>query len=156
MKIINRKNFFPSVCIAYTLISLGKIGIEYLFQGKFGNDPRNYISIFIISCAVTLVLSQHYRLQKFPFLLVVTGQYVVVMGCVLLAAWISSQYEPMHPNGYWYLFRSVTVPYVIGAAIYYIEVFHEIRKANTLLQQLDEAAITEPPTRQKGRTDESN
>lgn len=136
MKIINKQNFFPTVCVIFTLIVLGKLALEYVVQGMWGNYQGNLLTMFVLSCASVLVLSQYYRFQKYPLLSVILVQYLVLIGGVMLFTWISSYFEPLHENGYRDMFLSFSVPYGIGVAVYYTAMFHEIRTANRALQQI--------------------
>lgn len=65
MKLINKSNFFSTVCEVYALLSIGKIVLEAVTQGKWGNDQMNFILMFVISLGATFVLSQYYRLVDF-------------------------------------------------------------------------------------------
>ncbi|MDD6395601.1 MAG: hypothetical protein PUB37_05380, partial [Firmicutes bacterium] len=69
MKIINKENFFPTVCVIYTILSLSKILLEWIMLGSFGSLQMNFLEMFVITMVATLVLSQHYRLQKLPFVM---------------------------------------------------------------------------------------
>ena len=73
MKIIDKKSFIPTVCVVYTCLSVGKIVLEAFAQEKFGNDQRNFLVMLLFAFLGTLVLSQHYRLDKYPLTLVIVG-----------------------------------------------------------------------------------
>ena len=136
MKIIDKKSFIPTVCVVYTCLSIAKIVLEAFGQGKFGNDQRNFLVMLLFSFLGTLVLSQHYRLDKYPLTLVIMGQYVVLIAGVMLFTWISSFFSEMHEDGYHDMFWSFTIPYVICAAVYYISLYFEIKKADRMLQEM--------------------
>ncbi len=138
MKIINKSNFIPTVCVVYTMLSMGKILIEWLNDGIFGNYQQNLIAMLVISVLTTFVLSQHYRLDRFPLLVVIVLQYVILLAVIMGFTWISSFFGELHPDGYVDMFRSFTIPYMIGAAVYYIELFMGIRKTDKLLQKYKE------------------
>lgn len=136
MKLIDKRSFFPIVCVIYTLLSLGKIIIEAALQGEFGSYQGNLVFMFGISVVATFILSQHYRFEKLPLLLVAVLQYVILVGLLMLTLWVIGFYEEIHPDGYWQMFWSFTIPYVISAVAYYISLFIEIKKANKLLQDV--------------------
>lgn len=138
MKIINRTNFIPTVCVIYTMLSMGKIVLEFIAQGKFGNDQENLLMMFILSFLATFVLSQHYRFEKLPLLLVIALQYVLLIGVVMGLTWLSGFFEELHGDAYHDMFWSFTIPYMIGAAAYYIALFCEIRRTDRLLQEYKE------------------
>ncbi len=136
MKIIDKKTFIPIVCVVYTILSISKIVLEAIVQNKFGNYQSNMLMMFFLSFIATLVLSQHYRLQQIPMAIAIILQYLVLIGVVLLITWISGFYSNLHSNAYRDMFLSFTIPYAIGAAIYYLNVFWEVKKANQILKNL--------------------
>ena len=85
MKIIDRKNYFATVCEVYAMLSIGKILLEAFTHYKWGIDQMNFIFMFVVSLAATFVLSQHYRLDRFPLPLVILGQYLVILGAIMLS-----------------------------------------------------------------------
>lgn len=139
MKLIDRSNFLSTICVVFTCLVLGKIVIEALFEGVFGNDQENLLLMFGFSALGTFVLSQHYRLERFPLVAVMVGQYVVLIAAVMLVTWISGFFVELHEDAYRDMFLSFTIPYVIAAAVYYISLYFEIKKANRLLQEVREA-----------------
>ena len=138
MKILNKQNFMPTVCVCYTTLSFGKIVVEYITQGKFGNDQANLLVMFVICLVATFVLSQHYRFERFPLLAIMLVQYLILIAGVMGFLWISSFFAPLHPDGYHDMFWSFTIPYIIGVAVYYLGLFYEIKKADKLLQEYKE------------------
>lgn len=139
MKLIDKSNFLSTVCVVFTCLTLGKVVLEAFFTGVFGNYQENLLMMFGISALATFVLSQHYRLERFPLVAVIVGQYVVLIAAVMLIIWVSGFFEELHENAYRDMFRSFTVPYVIAAAVYYISLYFEIKKADRLLQEVKEA-----------------
>ncbi len=146
MKMIHKHNFFSTVCEIYTLLVLGKLLLEYIAQGIWENYQGNLLIMFVLSLASTFVLSQYYRFQKYPLSVVIVVQYLVLVGAVMLFTWVSGFYEPLHENGYRDMFLSFSIPYAIGVAVYYVAMFHEIKKVNRALQEMKD----KKPARQKG------
>lgn len=136
MKIIDKHNFFDTVCVIFTMLTLGKLVLEFLMQGLWENYQENLLIMFLLSSLATFVLSQHYRFQKYPLVLVIAGQYVLLIAAVLFITWLSGRWEPLHENAYRDMFLSFTIPYGIGVVLYYGAVFREIRRANRALQEL--------------------
>ncbi len=136
MKIINRQNFFSTVCVVYTLLVLGKLVLEYIAQGVWGNYQGNLLVMFVLSSVAVFVLSQYYRFQKYPLLAVIVVQYLVLIGAVMLFTWLSSFVAPLHENGYRDMFLSFSVPYGIGVVVYYAAMFHEVSKVNRMLKEV--------------------
>ena len=138
MKIINKQNFFSTVCVIYTLLVLGKLVLEYITQGAWGNYQGNLLVMFVLSVLPVFVLSQHYRFQKYPLLAVIVVQYLVLIGGVMLFTWVSGLFEPLHKDAYRDMFLSFSVPYAIGAVVYYISLFYEVKKVNRMLKAMKE------------------
>lgn len=136
MKVIHKQNFFPIVCICFTLLSIGNLILEAIFLGKFGNDQQNLLSMLLLSALAVTVLSQHYRFGNVPLLLVILVQYLLLISVVMLITWISSFFETQHRDAYRDMFLSFTIPYIIGAAIYYVSLFWEIKHANIALEEI--------------------
>lgn len=136
MKIIDRHNFIGTASTVFTILVLGKTGVEFIMTAEFGYYQKNLITMLVLSFLATFVLSQHYRFEKYPLLLVIIGQYVVLLGGIMLFMWWSGRFEPLHENGYRDMFLSFTIPYLIGVVVYYVSVFHEIRLANKTLKQI--------------------
>lgn len=138
MKLIDKNNFVPTVCVIYTILSVSKIVLEAVKLGIFGSDQGNLLTMLLFSFLGTFILSQHYRLSQLPLLLVAVLQYVVLAAAVLLFTWVSGHFTEIHPNGYRDMLRSFTVPYVIAALFYYGALYIETKKANQWLQQMKE------------------
>lgn len=137
MKIIDRHNFISVVCVSFTLIVCGKLLFEKMtgFTDRFYTE--NIFTCLGICVLATFILSMHYYLQRFPFIPVVIGQYVFLIGVIFAAIGFASKFTDMAPSAYKDMFISVTIPYVIGAAAYYISYFLQIKKANDILSKLD-------------------
>ena len=138
MKIINKNNFLSIVCISFTLIVCGKLLLEKSVGRTDIYYTENIFTILGVSVLATAILSLHYYLQRFPFIPVVIGQYILLIGLVFAALWIAGHYTENAPSAYGDMFISVTVPYVIGAAVYYISFFSQIKRANEILLNLEE------------------
>ena len=134
MKVIEKHEFWPTVCVCYTLVSLGKIALEFFTRGIFENEQANYVLIFVLCVLGTLVLSQHYRLDRFPMPVVILGQYVVLIAVVFGITWGIGRVVTLGEHAYRDMFRSFTIPYVIGAVVYYAAYFLQVRKVNKMLE----------------------
>lgn len=139
MKIITKQNFFSTVCVVYTMLVLGKLGLEFLTQGVWGSYQGNLLVMFVLSALAVFVLSQYYRFRKYPLVAVIIVQYLVLVGGVLLFTWVSGFFAPLHENGYRDMFLSFSIPYAIGVVIYYTALLHEIKKVNRMLKKIRES-----------------
>lgn len=138
MRMINRQNFFSYVCVVFTMLVLGKVLLEYIVQGIFGNYQGNLLVMFMLSLLAVFVLSQYHRFQKYPLLAVIVGQYVVLIGIVMLIIWGFGFFVPLHEDGYRDMFVSFSIPYAIGVVVYYAALFHEVKQVNQSLQKIKE------------------
>ena len=136
MKIIDKRNFFTTGCVIFTMLVLAKLVLEFLVQGMWENYQANLLTMFFLSFLATFVLSQHYRFQKYPLLLIIVGQYALLVAFVMFITWLSGRAETLHEGAYRDMFLSFTIPYFIGVVIYYGAVFYEIGRANRALQEL--------------------
>jgi hypothetical protein len=68
---------------------------------------------------------------------VVIGQYLLLIGLIFGGIWIGGHFTDNAPTAYRDMFISVTIPYVIGAVVYYISFFSQIKKANEVLADLE-------------------
>ena len=137
MKLINKRNFISIVSIFFTLITCGKLLYERAlnFTDRYYTD--NIFTILGFSVLITLILSLHFYLQKFPFWLVIIAQYALTVGIVFLAIFIHGRFSTNAPTAYWDMFVSITIPFLIGALVYYICFFVQIKRANKVLEKLN-------------------
>ena len=137
MKLINKRNFISIVCIFFTLITCGKLLYERAlnFTDRYYTD--NIFTILGFSVLITIILSLHFYLQKYPFWLVVIAQYALTVGIVFLAIFIHGRFSTNAPTAYWDMFVSITIPFIFGALVYYICFFMQIKRANKVLEKLN-------------------
>lgn len=137
MKLINKRNFISIVCIFFTLITCGKLLLEkaYNFTDRYYTD--NIFTILGFSVLITIILSLHFYLQKFPFWLVLIAQYALTVGIVFLAIFIHGRLSTNAPTAYWDMFKSITIPFIFGSVVYYICFFVQIKRANKVLEKLN-------------------
>ena len=91
--------------------------------------------MFFVACLGTAVLKSYKKLQGFPLIVVIIGQYILDIGVVHGSVSIADKWglTQITTGGYRDLFFTVTVPYLMGAIFYYLFFFSEIRKANKIL-----------------------
>ena len=137
MKLINRKNFISIVCISFTLLVCGKLLLEYAYDFTDRYYTQNIFMCLLFSVLITFILSLHYYLRQFPFLPVLIGQYLITVGLIVAGIRIAGYFTEEAPTAYRDMILSVTVPFVVGAIVYYIIFFRQIRKANAQLEELN-------------------
>jgi hypothetical protein len=100
------------------------------------SNQENFIWIIVISLLSTFVLSLHYYLQKYPVGFVIIGQYLALLAIISLCIWIEGHFVELHPKAYSDMFWSFTIPYIVGAAYYYISFWFKVQKANKIIKKL--------------------
>ena len=138
MRIINKKNVIPIICITYTVISIGYTIFEIIINGKMNPTQLNIFLFLVLSMLGVAVLSQHYRFNRFSPLAMIIMQYMIAERIILASLRIASFFVDIHPDGYRDMTLSFSVPYLIGALIYYICLRLEVKKQNQLLRIIKE------------------
>ena len=136
MKLVNRKNFISVICITYTVISISLTIINILIKGEINGTQLNIFTCLLLSILGVGVLSQHYRLERFSPLAMVIIQYLAAIAIILVSLKAASYFTYVHPGGYRDMVISFSVPYFIGAVIYYISLMLEVRKQNRILEKI--------------------
>lgn len=137
MKKALRNEILLVICVSYTLISLAATVINILAGTETSNF--NTISMLVFTTIAVLVLYTHQLFDGISPLMMIIIQYVIAMGLVMLYVFLVGLFNPVSEGGYWDIFVSFTIPYVIGAVVYYISVFHQARQQDALLQEIKEA-----------------
>lgn len=137
MKKALRNEILLVICVSYTLISLAATVINILAGTETSNF--NTISMLVFTTIAVLVLYTHQLFDGISPLMMIIIQYVIAMGLVMLYVFLVGLFNPVSEGGYWDIFVSFTIPYVIGAVVYYISVFHQARQQDALLQEIKKA-----------------
>ena len=138
MRIINKKNVIPIICITYTVISIGYTIFEIIINRKMNPTQLNIFLFLVLSILGVAVLSQHYRFNRLSPLAMIVMQYMIAEIIILASLKIASFFVDIHPDGYRDMTLSFSVPYLIGALIYYIRLRLEVKKQNQLLHIIKE------------------
>ena len=136
MKLVNRKNVISVICVTYTVISILLTIINILIEGEMNSTQLNIFTCLLLSILGVGVLSQHYRLERFSPLAMVIIQYLAAVAVILISLKAASYFTYVHPGGYRDMVISFSVPYFIGAVIYYISLMLEVRKQNRILEKI--------------------
>ncbi len=122
------------ICVSYTILSV-IIAVVNTIGGTQTSNLNQLMALLFTIIAVGVLYT--YQLLSFLSpLLTITVQYVLATGLALLVAFISSFFEPVSPGGYRDLFVSFSVIYVLGAIVFYIATYFEIKKMNQLLGEI--------------------
>ena len=131
------KSYLIELCCSYTIISVAGAFINMLA----GTDTNNVnvIMMFIFCNIAVFVLSIHKFFEKLSPLAMIIIQYVVAVVMCTIAVLIATCFVgPVTPRGWFELFRSFTIPYVIGAALYYYRLWIEAGKQQDLLKEIQD------------------
>lgn len=124
-----------TTCVSYTLISVATGFINAMGNGEW-QFYANLLMMLVWTGVAVSVLYAHTLFEGWPPVLVMAVQYVIAMGLVFLITCITHLFAEPHPTWARDVFRSFTIPYVIGAAAFYMETFSKAKKADHLLQQI--------------------
>ena len=127
-------SFFSMVCIFFTILLFSTFILEYFLDPSTWDHTRsNAVVMFFICVLSVFVLEQHKRFEKLPMVLVLPLQYLIALTVVMLFVWGTGRYEELSKYAYRDIFLSFTIPYIIGAAWYYLSLIHEAKRANEIL-----------------------
>ena len=133
------KNYLLELCCSYTIVSVIGAVINMIFGYQTNN--ANVVMMFIFCNIAVFVLSIHKFFEKLSPLAMMIIQYVVALalctGAILIATLF---WGPVTPRGWFEFFRSFTIPYVIGAGLYYYRLWDDARKQQELIKEIQEQA----------------
>lgn len=138
MKIVNKKNVIPVICITYTLVSVSLNTLEILVNKAINPTQLNLFLSLIFSILGVGVLSQHYRLERFSPVTMLLIQYLSAIAVIFISTKTAACFVEIHPNGLRDLIFSFSIPYAIGAVIYYISLWLEVRRQNQIIRKIKE------------------
>ena len=131
------KQYIVEVCCVYTLVSVGGAVLDQILGYETNNV--NVMVMFVLCLIGTFVLYLHKLFDNFSPLFMIIVQYIAACAISALFIWIMSLFVgPVTAHGWFELWRSFTIPYVILAAFYYWRVFSEAKKQNKLIQEIRE------------------
>lgn len=141
MKLINKRNVIPIICITYTVVSVTSTIFEIIYKSEMNPTQLNMFLFLILSILGVGVLSQHYRFERFSPLTMIILQYVIAVAVLVISLWIASFFVDIHPDGYKDMTLSFSIPYIIGAVIYYICLRLEVKEQNRLLRNIKKKSV---------------
>ncbi len=130
------KSYLLELCCSYTFVSVVGAFINMLAGTQTSN--LNVLMMFIFCNIAVFVLSIHKFFENLSPLAMILIQYVLALGLCFLVVFFVSFFEPVSSGGWYELFRSFTIPYVIGAALYYFGLWTDARHQQALLSEIQE------------------
>lgn len=140
------KQYAQTVCVVYTCMVICMVIWKVILEALKGVTDvqygKNLMLMFLITCLATAILHLYEKLQKYPLIPVIIGQYVLLIGIVMGEVFFAEKIgiTEIAAAGYRDLFISVTVPCIVGAIIYYAVFFIDIKRANRMLMKMEEEA----------------
>ena len=128
------KSYLLELCCSYTIISV--IGAIINIVSGYQTNNANVVLMFIFCNIAVFVLSIHKLFDAFSPLAMIIIQYVLALVLIFLVIFITSFIEPVSPRGWFEFFRSFTIPYIIGAALYYYKIFKETKDQNEMIKEI--------------------
>ena len=128
------KSYLLELCCSYTIISV--IGAIINIVSGYQTNNANVVMMFIFCNIAVFVLSIHKLFDAFSPLAMIIIQYVLALVLIFLVIFITSFIEPVSPRGWFEFFRSFTIPYIIGAALYYYKIFKETKDQNEMIKEI--------------------
>ena len=126
------------ICITYTILSV----VGAIINEATGSNPGNLnnVFMFLFTTIAVIVLYLYKIFTKWSPLTVILVQYLSALALVLLLCVGVGALSHSKVNRYWEIVVSFSIPYWIGAAFFYIEVFRETKRQNELIKELQERA----------------
>ena len=131
------KSYLLELCCSYTIVSVAGALINMAMGTETNN--ANVVLMFIFCNIAVFVLSIHKFFEKLSPLAMIIIQYVVALvlctGAILIATLF---WGPVTPRGWFEFFRSFTIPYIIGAALYYYRLYREARDQDEMIKEIQQ------------------
>ena len=132
------KSYLLELCCSYTIVSVAGAFINMAMGTETNN--ANVVLMFIFCNIAVFVLSIHKFFEKLSPLAMIIIQYVVALalctGAILIATLF---WGPVTPRGWFEFFRSFTIPYIIGAALYYYRLYREAKDQDEMIKEIQNA-----------------
>ena len=128
------KSYLLDLCCSYTIISV--IGAIINIISGYQTNNANVVMMFIFCNIAVFVLSIHKFFEAFSPLAMIIIQYILALVLIFLVIFIASFIEPVSPRGWFEFFRSFTIPYIIGAALYYYKIFKETKEQDEMIKEI--------------------
>ena len=129
------KSYLLELCCSYTIVSVAGALINMAMGSETNN--ANVVLMFIFCNIAVFVLSIHKFFEKLSPLAMIIIQYVVALalctGAILIATLF---WGPVTPRGWFEFFRSFTIPYIIGAALYYYRLYREAKDQDEMIKEI--------------------
>lgn len=135
MKKLSLKDIGINICTSYTVISIGVHICEIVMGIGDLKQHMNGIVMFLCTTVAVLCLSLYHILEDWSPALIIIVQYVLAVVAVMGITYLVGCFSEISPEGYFDMWRSFTVIYVLGAIWYYVEIWIYVKKQNRWLEE---------------------
>lgn len=122
------------ICVSYTIISIVSATLNALAGTQTNNF--NTVMMLVFTSISVCVLYMYKLFSAWSPLLVITLQYVLATGLAFFVVFLCSLVDEISPNGYRDLFLSFTALYILGAIVFYVWTYLDVKKMNKLLEDI--------------------
>lgn len=131
--------FLLELCCSYTFVSV--VGAVVNMIGGTETNNINVIMMFVFCIIACIVLNFHKLFDRFSPLFMMIIQYAIAAVLVLGAVYIFSLIlrETLTWKNWYELFRSFTIPYLIGTGFYYYKIYSEAKVQNSIIMEIQMA-----------------
>jgi hypothetical protein len=123
------------ITVSYTILSMINTIIVLLEPG-YTYSPQNAIMMLLFCTIGVLVLHSRHLFKGISPLSMIGIQYLIGLCLILMTIKFSGLLESLHKNAYRDGVLSFTIPYFIGALIYYIHLYLETKKHNRWIESI--------------------
>lgn len=122
------------ICVSYTIISI----VSATLNAIAGTQTNNFNTVMmLVFTSISVCVLYMYKLfSAWSPLLVITLQYVLATGLAFFVVFLCSLVDEISPNGYRDLFLSFTALYILGAIVFYVWTYLDVKKMNKLLEDI--------------------
>lgn len=123
------------ISIFYMVISL--INSVYAIKGLNASvSAYNQIRIMVWSSVAAMVIYSHHLFARWSPLMMILLQYITAVVLIVLVIYLEGVVRGITMEGYVGGILNFTIPYAIGAVIYYLSLYYGARRQNELIQDL--------------------
>lgn len=123
------------IAVSYTILSMVNTVIV-LLEPSYTYSPQNSIMMLLFSTVGVLVLYSHHLFKNVSPLAMLGLQYLIAFVLIVSMIRLTGFFGPLHETAYRDGILSFTIPYIIGAIIYYLHLYLETKKHNRWIESI--------------------
>jgi hypothetical protein len=123
------------IAITYTILSMVNT-VVVLIEPSYTYSPQNAIMMLLFSTVGVIVLFSHHLFKGVSPLAMLGLQYLIAFVLIVSMISLTVFFGPLHETAYRDGILSFTIPYIIGAIIYYLHLYLETKKYNRWIENI--------------------